>query len=77
MYKEVTGGAWINKDKKQAIQYILYKLRNWWRDKYYAICKKGFFGGWKEISTYSYTEKGRERMMEAVEQLKKQGHLVL
>lgn len=57
--------------------YGTYEEFNWWRDKYYAICKKGFFGGWKEIATYSYTEQGKERMMEAVEQLKKQGHLVL
>ena len=49
----------------------------YWEDKYYAILKKGFFGGWKEIRTYKYTEAGKERMMDAVEQLKKQGHLVL
>lgn len=33
MYKEVIGGAWINKDKKQAVQYILYKVREWWREE--------------------------------------------
>lgn len=33
MYKGVTGGLWINKDKKQAVQYILYKLREWWKEE--------------------------------------------
>lgn len=33
MHKNVTGGIWVNKDKKQATQYILYKLREWWKEE--------------------------------------------
>lgn len=57
-----------------------YKYGGWedhWGTEYYAIHKKNFWGNWTEVVWYKYTEKGKERMMDAVEQLKKQGHLVL
>lgn len=44
--------------------------------KFYAIHKKTFFG-WKELQWWKYDDDGKERMMEAVKQLKDKGHLVL
>ena len=44
--------------------------------EFYSVDKKTFFG-WKEIAWWHINDEGYKRMMEAVEQLKKSGHLVL
>lgn len=57
-----------------------YKYGGWeqWDGfEYYALHKKNFWGNWVEIAWWSFNKAGKERMIDAVEQLKKQGHLVL
>ena len=60
-----------------------YRYGKWTSRKYYnegfqfySVDKKTFFG-WKEIAWWHINDDGYKRMMEAVEQLKKAGHLVL
>lgn len=44
--------------------------------KFYSVDKKTLFG-WREVSWWHIGDEGYKRMMDVVEQLKKQGHLVL
>lgn len=59
-------GSWI----------VTNTMANDYGVRFYSIDKKTFFG-WKEIHWWKNNEEGQRHMMDAVNQLKGQGHLVL
>jgi len=67
--------------------YKFTKYKTWDGYEYFAICKKSFWGGWKEVKTFGLSYLGthskehennqKQNMMEAVDRLVKASHTVI